>query len=464
LSVIAGGESLVSHAGGALLAEAARRSGLAKELSVGLGPWRRPLATHDPGKIVLDLAVAVALGGDAACDIAVLRAQPGVFGLVASDPTVSRLIARLAEDADAALAAITSARAVARERVWRWAGAPVQDGRVVIDLDATLLDAHSDKEQATRTWKKGFGFHPLLGFVDHGTGGGGEPVAELLRPGRAGSNTAADHVVVLDAALAQIPEPLRRPDAQGRVPVLVRTDAAGATKDFARRLDRLGVEFSLGANLGHFDTHGALAALPAAAWTPAYQARQPRVAETGVQIKPRDGAGVAEASALVDLSAWPTGTRLILRKERPHPGAQLRTTDAEGMRITGFLTNTSAGGPGRQLADLELRHRRHARVEDRIRAGKDTGLRNLPFHDATQNQIWLAVAALAADLLAWTARLALPASAATYEPKRMRLRILAVAGRIVRTARRRVLHIDPAWPWADLITTAHQRLCALPAP
>jgi hypothetical protein len=464
LSVIAGGESLVSHAGGALLAEAARRSGLAKELSVRLGPWRRPLATHDPGKIVLDLAVAVALGGDAACDIAVLRAQPGVFGLVASDPTVSRLIARLAEDADAALAAITSARAVARERVWRWAGAPVQDGRVVIDLDATLLDAHSDKEQATRTWKKGFGFHPLLGFVDHGTGGGGEPVAELLRPGRAGSNTAADHVVVLDAALAQIPEPLRRPDAQGRVPVLVRTDAAGATKDFARRLDRLGVEFSLGANLGHFDTHGALAALPAAAWTPAYQARQPRVAETGVQIKPRDGAWVAEASALVDLSAWPGSTRLILRKERPHPGAQLRTTDAEGMRITGFLTNTSAGGPGRQLADLELRHRRHARVEDRIRAGKDTGLRNLPFHDATQNQIWLAVAALAADLLAWTARLALPASAATYEPKRMRLRILAVAGRIVRTARRRVLHIDPAWPWADLITTAHQRLCALPAP
>jgi hypothetical protein len=412
----------------------------------------------------LDLAVAVALGGDAACDIAVLRAQPGVFGLVASDPTVSRLIARLAEDADAALAAITSARAVARERVWQWAGAPVQDGRVVIDLDATLLDAHSEKEQATRTWKKGFGFHPLLGFVDHGTGGGGEPVAELLRPGRAGSNTAADHVVVLDSALAQIPEPLRRPDVRGRVPVLVRADAAGATKDFARHLDRLGVEFSLGANLGHVDTRGALAALPAAAWTPAYQARKPRAAETGVQIEPRDGAWVAEASALVDLSAWPIGTRLILRKERPHPGAQLRTTDAEGMRITGFLTNTNAGGPGHQLADLELRHRRHARVEDRIRAAKDTGLRNLPFHDAAQNQVWLAVAALAADLLAWTARLALPASAATYEPKRMRLRILAVAGRIVHTARRRVLHIDPAWPWADVITTAHQRLCALPAP
>jgi hypothetical protein len=164
------------------------------------------------------------------------------------------------------------------------------------------------------------------------------------------------------------------------------------------------------------------------------------------------------------MSSWPPGTRLILRKERPHPGAQLRITDADGLRITGFLTSTTPAGPGHQLADLELRHRRHARVEDRIRAAKDTGLRNLPFHDITQNRIWLAVAALAADLLAWTARLALPAAAATYEPKRLRLRILAVAGRIVRTARRRLLKIDPAWPWAALITTAHARLAALPVP
>jgi Transposase DDE domain group 1 len=464
LSVITGGESLVSHAGGVLLVESARRSGLARQLSRRLGPWRLPLATHDPGKIVLDLAVAVALGGDAACDIAVPRAQPGVFGPVASDPTVSRLIARLATDSDAALAAINAARAAARERVWDWATAPLQDGLVVIDLDATLLDAHSDKEQASRTWKKGFGFHPLLGFVDHGAGGGGEPVAELLRPGRAGSNTAADHVVVVEAALAQVPAALRARDAAGRVAVLVRTDAAGATTQFARHLARAGVQFSLGANLGHFDIPGALAVLPAQAWTPAYQARKPRAAEHGVQIQPRDGAWVAEVSGLVDLSAWPPGTRLILRKERPHPGAQLRITDADGMRVTGFLTNTSTGGPARQLADLELRHRRHARVEDRIRAGKDTGMRNLPFHDLAQNRIWLAVAALAADLLAWCARLALPPTAATYEPKRLRLRILAVAGRIVRTARRRILRIDPDWPWADVIISAHARLRALPVP
>lgn len=385
-----------------------------------------------------------------------------MFGLVASDPTVSRLVARLAEDAATAVGAISSARATARERVWNWAGAPVLGGQVVIDLDATLLTAHSEKEDATRTWKKTFGHHPLLGFVDHGAGGAGEPVAELLRPGDAGSNTAADHVTVFDAALAQIPQTLRTPDEAGRMPVLVRTDAAGATHQFAKHLAQVGAGFSLGANLGHVDIHTALATLPpAAAWTPASQARKPRAREHGPQIEPREGAWVAEVSALVDLSAWPPGTRLILRNQRPHPGAQLRITDHDGMRVTGFLTTTTTTG---QLADLELRHRRHARVEDRIRGGKDTGLANLPFHDAAQNRIWLAITALAQDLLAWTARLALPAQVATWEPKRLRLRILAVAGRIVRTARRRILRIDPAWPWTQVITTAHARLTALPTP
>ena len=416
LSVIAGGESLVSHAGGVLLVETARRCGLAGQLTRLLGRWRKPLAIHDPGKIVTDLAIAVALGGDAAADIAVLRAQPGVFGLVASDPTVSRLIGRLADDADEAVAAISAARAAAREQVWKVAGAPVQDGRRVIDLDATLLDAHSEKQDATRTWKKGFGFHPLLSFVDHGTASGGEPVAGLLRPGKAGSNTAADHVVVLDAALAQLPAHRRARDDAGRVAVLVRTDAAGATREFAAHLQQQGVEFSVGASFAHLDVATALAAIPKRAWTPVYQARRPRAAETGVQIEPRDGAWVAEATGLIPLAGWPAGTRLILRKERPHPGAQLRITDRDGLRITGFLTNTARGGPGAQLADLELRHRRHARVEDRT--AKDTGLRNLPFHDTDQNRIWVAISALAQDLLAWCARLALPDTAAGYEPKR----------------------------------------------
>ncbi|MQA27687.1 MAG: IS1380 family transposase [Micromonosporaceae bacterium] len=447
LSVVAGGESLISSAGGALLAATLRACGLGRALSLGLGPWRPERAIHDPGKVVADLAIAVALGGDCAADLALVRAQPGVFGLVASDPTVSRLIDRLAVDDERALAAIRAARAAARAWVWRQAGVPRQQGLVVLDLDATLVTAHSDKQWAARTWKKGFGFHPLLAFVDHGDGGTGEPVAALLRKGNAGSNTCADHITVLDDALAQLPDEVTAADERGRRAILVRTDAAGATQGFTAHVAGLGMQFSVGAYLHHFDIPTVLGLIPKQAWTPAYDA----------EGRQRDGAWVAEVTELADLSAWPEGTRLILRKERPHPGAQLRFTDTDGLRVTGLLTNTAGGQP----AALELRHRRHARVEDRIRAAKDTGLRNLPFHDAAQNAVWLEICALAQDLIAFTQRLALTGAHRAAEPKRLRLRIFGVAGRLIRTARRRILIIPDAWPWADAITAAHHQLTAL---
>jgi hypothetical protein len=333
LSVIAGGESLISSAGGVLLAQTARACGVERGLSEALSSWRSPLAVHDPGKIVADLAIAVALGGDCAADVAVVRAQPEVFGAVASDPTVSRLIDRLAHDADRALAAIRAARADARARVWAAAGVPRQAGLLVLDLDATLVTAHSEKEWAARTWKKGFGFHPLLAFVDHGDGGTGEPITGLLRRGNAGSNTTADHISVLDDALWQLPGEVTRRDERGRRAMLVRTDAAGATHGFAARIQQLGMQFSLGAYLHQFGLPAVLPRIPKHAWTPAYNTDR----------QPRKGAWVAEITGMVDLSAWPEGTRLILRKERPHPGAQLRFTDADGLRVTGFLTNTPAG-------------------------------------------------------------------------------------------------------------------------
>jgi hypothetical protein len=406
---------MISTAGAVLLTQTARVSGLERHLSTGMRSWTSSGTIHHPAKILLDLAITVALGGDCAADIAVLHAQPGVFGAVASDPTVSRAIDTLAQASTQALAAIHAARAAARAWVWQRAGAPTQDGWIVLDPDATMLISHSEKEDATKTWKKTFGSHPLLVFCDHGENGSGEPVAGLLRRGNAGSNTAADHLTVLEDALAQIPAHLRQSDDHGKVKVLIRTDAAGATHAFTARIAGLGMQFSVGAYLHHFDIHTLLARIPATAWTPAYNA----------DGKPRDGAWVAEVSGLANLSAWPEGTRLVLRRERPHPGAQLRITDLDGHRITGFLTNT----PGGQLADLELRHRRHARVEDRIRAGKDTGLRNLPFHDAAQNRVWLEVCALAADLLAWTQRLASTGWARVAEPKRLRLRLFGVAGR-----------------------------------
>jgi hypothetical protein len=448
----------VSQAGGLLLTETIRAVGLDQALSAGLGRWRRPLATHDTGKVVLDLAVTLALGGDCLSDIAVLRAEPGVFGRVASDPTVSRVIDRLATDSTAALRAIDTARAAARSRAWSLAGADAPDHGVdtgsplVIDVDATLITAHSDKEGAAPTFKKGFGHHPLWAFVDHGPAGSGEPLSVLLRPGNAGSNTAADHITVIRAALRQLPghRSGRRPGRK----VLIRADSAGATHELLDWIVGQRLSYSVGFTLP--DTIlDELAKVPETAWQPAYDA----------DGEPRPGAWVLEVTGLLDLSRWPAGMRVIVRRERPHPGAQPRLTDPDGHRLTAFATNTAPGGPGRQLADLELRHRRRARAEDRIRCAKDTGLRNLPLHDLEQNRIWCAIVALACDLIAWAQMLALTEHPARrWEPKRLRLRIFSIPARLTRSGRRLALHLPAHAPWADLLTRAISALRALPAP
>jgi hypothetical protein len=440
--VESGGESLISSAGAAMLLATARVGGLAKALGDGLGSWRTTRSVHEPGKTVLDLAVAIALGGDCLSDIGVVRAQPELFGPVASDPTVSRLLDALAERPGEAIAAIRAARAVARARVWACRSPFADDRRVVIDLDATLIGAHSEKEQATPNFKRGFGFHPMLAFVDHGEGGSGEPLAGLLRPGKASANDAADQIKVLDDALAQLPERLRSR-------VLVRGDTGSGVHAFVWHIHRLGLEYSVGL-YGRQPVLDALAVLPKQAWRRALDA----------DGRPREGAQVAELTRWLPatFTGWPPGIRVIARRERPHPGAQLRITDHEGWRITVFATNTQGG----RLADLEVTHRLRARAEDRIRTLKDTGATNLPLQAFDKNQLWLELAQLAAELLTWTQLLAWHSQPArTWEPKRMRLRLLAVAGRIITTGRRRILRLSQRWPWADLVVGGHRRLAAL---
>jgi hypothetical protein len=452
LTVDGHGSSVVANAGAVLLLRTVRAVGLDSALFQAVAPWRRPLTRHDPGKILLDLAVSLAIGGDCLADLAQLRAAPEVFGPVASDPTVSRCIDTLAADAPAALAAIAAARATARARAWQLAGdqAPDHDrdasAPLVIDVDATLVTAHSEKEQAAPTFKRGFGFHPLWAFVDHGLAGTGEPLAFQLRAGNAGSNTVVDHKAVIRAALAQLPGGHQR----GKK-VLVRIDGAGGTHELLAWLTRRRLSYSVGFSLpGDLASiQQTLASIPASAWEPAYDA----------DGHPRDGAFVAEVTDLFDLSGWPPGMRLIVRKERPHPGAQLRITDVDGMRVTAFVTNSRKG----QLADLELRHRRRARAEDRIRCAKDTGLANLPLHDFGQNQIWCAIVALACDLLAWMQTLTLTGhQARRWEPKRLRLRLLSIPGRHARTGRRRVLHLAATAPFTELALDALARLTAPP--
>jgi hypothetical protein len=438
--VTADGDGVVGHAGAALLVELADRLGLPGELDRWAGRGQPGRARHRAGKVVTDLAVMLADGGDCLSDLATLRDQPGLVGEVASTPTAWRVIERLAQTGERGLAGLRLARAQARRRAWQ-AGAWVE-GLLAIDVDATLITAHSDKQGTAGTYKGGFGFHPLAAWLDRGDGTG-EPLAAVLRPGNAAANTAADQVEVVDLALAQLPSQARQ-----QQPILVRADSAGATHAFCDHLRALGVRFSVGFDLDS-RVRAAILALPADAW----------VAAIDADGTDRDGAQVAELATLdLEASAWPAGTRAICRRERPHPGAQLTFTDAEGWRFQVFITDQ----PDPDIARLELRHRQHARVEDRIRAAKATGARNLPFDPWRRNAVWLQLVLLALDLVGWAQALLLDGALAVAEPKTLRYRLWHTAGRISRHARRLRLRLQRTWPWAADLVRAFTRLDALP--
>jgi Transposase DDE domain group 1 len=259
------------------------------------------------------------------------------------------------------------------------------------------------------------------------------------------------HVTVLRQALRQLPAVNASARSIGRT-TLVRIDGAGCSHAVLDYLHARQLGYSVGFTLPD-TTPDLLERIPESAWTEAYDA----------EARVREGAVVAELTGLLDLTGWPPGMRVIVRKERPHPGAQLRITDVNGWRVTAFATNTPAGGPGSQLPELELRHRRRARVEDRIRCMKDAGLRNLPLHGFDQNRIWLAVIALAADLVAWMQTLALDGPARRWEPKRLRLRIFSLAGVLATTARIVTVHLSTRSPWSTLAVQALSRLRAITA-
>ncbi|MDP1803753.1 MAG: IS1380 family transposase [Acidimicrobiales bacterium] len=439
VKVTTDGEGVTSHAGTVLLAELADRSGLTRALSVAMGDCGISWHTHDPGVVLTHLAVAIADGADCLSKLAVLRNQEALFGPVASHPTAWRAVEAVAA---VELAGIDAARATARERIWAAGGAPAS---VTLDFDATLVDAHSEKQYAKPTYKRGFGFHPLGVWCDETT----EFLAGMLRPGNAGANNAADHVKMLDAALAQLPPQWRAGHAPGdhrdsvAHPILVRADSAGATHGFVDALVARNIGFSIG-----FDVDGrvrdALMLVQEEDWEPAVEA----------DGRVRRGAWVTELTGLVDLGTWPADVRLICRRERPHPGAQLSLFDtSEGFRHTCFLTR-SAGEP----PPLELRQRRHARVEDRIRCAKASGLRNFPFEDFVRNEAWLAMVMVGQDLLAWTATLCLDGALARAEPATLRYQILHVAARLARRGRDLHLRIDETWPWRDQLDAAFGRL------
>ena len=432
VQVLADDTTVVSHAGSALLVELADRLGLTDGLCVAMAPTRKRPSAHDPGRVLCDVAVMLASGGDCLADLGALRDQVDLFGRVASDSTAFRVI----DSVDGGcLEAIRVARARARERAWAAGARPPE---IVLDIDSTLVTAHSDKEGAAPTYKRGYGFHPMLCYL------GGEALAGMLRPGNAGANTASDHIGVLVDALDQLPDAVRD---DTNIKILVRTDSAGCTHDFLQAVVEMECAFSVSMRI---DEHAreVILALPESAWTPAI----------GQDTTVRDGAWVAELGKL-DVSGWPAGARAICRRERPHPGAQLTFTDIEGHRFQVLLTNQE-GDP----VTLEAKHRARARIEDAIRAAKDTGMANLPFKDFTQNATWLELVLIAQDLLSWTQALLLEGDLARAEPKRLRYRLLHMAARITHSGRRAKLHLPKRWPWTADLLAAFSRLRTLPRP
>jgi Transposase DDE domain group 1 len=435
VEVTADGEGLVSRAGAALVAQTADRLGLSKALSVGLQALKRRRRGHDPGRVIRDLAVMAADGGECVSDLGAMRDQQPLFGEVASDSTAFRVIDGIA--CEQLLEQLRAAHARARERFWKLHGAPQ---RLTIDIDATLITSHSEKEGAAGNYKGGFGFHPLHAYADETR----EALSALLRPGNAGANTAADHKIVLDRALEQIPA-----EHIEQIEILVRADSAGATHELADYWRDARMRFSFGYELTEA-VRAAILKTPEKAWRAALE-------QDGSE---RSNGEVTELTGSVDLSPWPHGTRLIVRRERPHPGAQLSFTDHDGHRFQAILTDQ----PDEDTAVLECRHRQRAHVEDRIRDDKDTGLAKFPFKEFALNEVWLEIVMLAHDLIVWTQALLLQGELATAEPKRLRYRLLHVAGRLAFSGRRARLHLQHTWPWADELVAAFERLKALPVP
>jgi hypothetical protein len=324
----------------------------------------------------------------------------------------------------------------------------VPPGDITIDFDATLLNVHSEKQDARPTYKKGYGFSPIGAWCDTT----GEPLAAMLRPGNAGANDAEDHLELLDQAVAGLPSEYRVGHEPGDDPslvrrhILARADSAGASHDFVRGLVEANIEYSIGYQVSA-KVREALLLFQEEDWVQAIEA----------DGTVREGAWVAELTPLIDLSAWGEGARLIMRRERPHPGAQLSLFDfSEGYRHTCFITN--APDNDADAAVLELRHRGHARVEDRIRNWKDCGLKNLPFASFTQNLTWVAASLIAGSLLAWAQMTCLDRALKKAEPKTLRYRILHVAAVLVRHGRRLVLRLDETWPWAPALQRAFLKL------
>jgi hypothetical protein len=457
-------QSLVSHAGAKVLCDFIDALGFGRLCEERLGQFVPAGAIHRPGRVLGSLAVMLAVGGEHASDLDILRSSPGVFGQLPSNATVSRFFERTVANPELFSYGMETLTRALRARAWNAAGnrnpalAATAADPLIIDLDATLVTSHSDKESVAGTYKGGYGFAPFIASCDYGTGNGsGEILACLLRPGNAGANSAEDHIRVFHTAAAQLPDGFY--DGNGALngeKVLVRTDSAGASRKFLWHLHSLGVQFSTSYTLPVGKAH-------MIDWITDKDYWQPALDQHGTA---RTDAWVINATDVIPLTDYPPGTKLFLRAEPLHPGAQPSLLDTDGHRITALLTNS----PRWHGPFLDARHRARGRCENRIKTLKNTGLGKLPFFDFAANQAWANIAALAFNLVSWLQLTALPNGhhAKAWDIKRWRYRLFTTAGKIISRARRNQLLLPDSAPEKELLkrllaNTGHLKQL-LPAP
>ena len=441
-----GGEGAVGHVGLHALGSFADRLGLPAALSAAV-PWAGERApVHDRGKVLVQSMLMLAGGGSSCADIEHLRVESRLFGLVASDSTTYRTFRDITPGV---LADVNAAFATVRRDVWARSSATNNATPVVLDIDASLVQIHSENKAGTAaTYKGGFGFHPMFCFAD----ATGETLASVLRPGNATANAVADHLTVLDTAIAQLPEMVavghRRGDDPTTVarPMVVRTDSAGCSSGFVDGCRARNIGFAVVARRNTQIHSALLATIGNDAWTPA--------ATQHGAVRP--GAAVIELTDRVDTSGWPEGTRLIVRREPLHPGAQRSLFPSETYRYWGHWTDQ----PGTPV-EVDVFMRAHARVEDHIRRLKASGLERFPFTDLHANQAWLATVAMAADLVRWFQLLCLTGPLAAAEPKTLRWQLWHTPARVIHKARRHVIRLLDGWPDSTEILAAYQHIADL---
>ena len=452
-------DRLIGHAGALPVRLLAERSGLRASLSAAMR--RRGFdPVYDRGQVLVDLALTLVLGGEAISDFQGLRHLAPVTGPVPSTPTVWRA---LNEAGDLQLARINAAVTGFRRHWWgilaarpegfpwlRVAGRELA-GITVVDLDASIVFAASEKENAQPTYKGGTGFCPNLATCDNT----GDMLAIDPRPGGATSNCAADNIALLDLAVSRLPGPYRRR-------MLIRLDGAGFSHALLEHIaSGSGVrgrtwEFSVGWSCTDKEMD-AIGKLPEAAWTAG-------ICQDG---EPAEDTFVADLTGLLDLGAWQEkipGLRIIVRDEPLHPRYRKRATEREkklGRRYQLIATNTRQG----QISWLDARHRSHVHVENNVKQAKDLGLNRWPSRRWTVNVAWTQVVVLAANLLACFRHLALPAGELRdAAPKLLRYRLLSLPARMTRGQRKRWLHLRADWPWTGDLISAWRAVKALPAP